>query len=139
LRLTEFTDFGLRAMMRLAAEPGRLFTTDEIAALFGISRHHLTKIVQQLSRSGYIVTARGAGGGIRLARPPERIRLGELVRSLERGQALVECFRADGGACALTPACRLKGKLAGAQRAFYRELDHATLADCLYRPRRSAA
>lgn len=139
MRLTEFTDFGLRAMMRLAAEPDRLFTTDEIAALFGISRHHLTKIVQQLSRSGYIATSRGAGGGIRLSRPPTEIRLGELIQSLEQKQALVECFQADGGACDLTPACRLKGKLATAEKAFYRELDHSTLADCIYRPRKSAA
>lgn len=139
MRLTEFTDFGLRAMMRLASEPDRLFTTEEIAALFGISRHHLTKIVQQLSRSGYVSAMRGAGGGVRLGRPPKDIRLGELIQSLEHKQAMVECFQADGGACDLTPSCRLKGKLAIAEQAFYRELDHSTLADCVYRPRRSGA
>lgn len=139
MRLTEFTDFGLRAMMRLAAEPGRLFTTDEIAAQFGISRHHLTKIVQHLSRTGYITTTRGAGGGMRLSRPPGDIRLGELVQALEQKQALVECFQTDGGACGLTPSCRLKGRLASAEMTFYRDLDRSTLADCIYRPRKSAA
>ena len=133
VRLTEFTDFGLRAMMRLAAEPNRLFTTEDI------SRHHLIKIFQHLSRSGYIVTFRGAGGGVRLSRPPQKIRLGELVQSLEQKQALVECFRLGGGACSLTPSCRLKGKLATAEDAFYQELDRSTLADCVYRPHKHVA
>jgi Rrf2 family nitric oxide-sensitive transcriptional repressor len=139
VRLTEFTDFGLRAMMRLAAEPNRLFTTEEISEQFGISRHHLIKIFQHLSRSGYIVTFRGAGGGVQLSRPPQKIRLGELVQSLEQKQALVECFRLGGGACSLTPSCRLKGKLATAEDAFYQELDRSTLADCVYRPHKHVA
>ena len=45
MRLTAFTDYGLRALMRLAGEPERLFTTEEIAREFDISRHHLTKVV----------------------------------------------------------------------------------------------
>jgi Rrf2 family nitric oxide-sensitive transcriptional repressor len=138
MRLTEFTDYGLRAMMRLAGEPQRLFTTDEIAADFGLSRHHLTKIVQALAAQGFLATQRGAGGGFRLARPPEEIKLGELVRVLEERHALVECFRADGGHCILTPRCRLKSKLAAARQAFYRELDSSTLADCAYPLRRAA-
>lgn len=132
MHLTAFTDFGLRALMRLAGDPGRTFTTDEIATEFAISRHHLTKVVRDLARAGYIATQRGAGGGFRLARPAAAIRLGDVVRDLEQRQALVECFRADGGACALTPRCRLKGRLAAAREAFLRELNASTLADCAY-------
>ena len=138
MRLTLFTDFALRALMRLAGEPTRSFATSEIAAEFGISRNHLAKIVRNLADSGFITTQRGAGGGFALARPPQAITLGEIVRALEDGQALVECFREDGGACVLTPRCRLKGRLAAAREAFLRELDATTLAECAYPARPKA-
>jgi Rrf2 family transcriptional regulator, nitric oxide-sensitive transcriptional repressor len=141
MRLTSFTDFALRALMRLAGEPQRLFATNEIAAEFGISRNHLAKVVRDLADGGFIATQRGAGGGFSLARSPQSITLGEVVRKLEEPSALVECFREDGGHCVLTPRCRLKGRLAAAREAFLRELDATTLAECAYapRPRRSPA
>lgn len=135
MRLTAFTDFALRALMRLAAEPDRSFSTNEIAAEFGISRHHLIKVVRDLANGGFVSTQRGVGGGFRLARPPKAITLGEVVRALEQRHALVECFREDGGNCVLTPRCRLKARLAAAQEAFMRELDTTSLAECAY-PRR---
>jgi Rrf2 family nitric oxide-sensitive transcriptional repressor len=140
MRLTTFTDFALRALMRLAGEPARTLSTSEIAAEFGISRNHLAKVVRDLADNGFISTQRGAGGGFSLARPAASITLGEVVRALEGQSALVECFRDDGGACALTARCRLKARLAAAREAFMRELDKTTLADCAYpgQPRRSA-
>ena len=71
MRLTSFTDFALRALMRLAGEPTRSFATNEIAAEFGISRNHLAKVVRDLADGGFISTQRGAGGGFTLARPPQ--------------------------------------------------------------------
>jgi len=132
MRLTAYTDFGLRALMRLAGEPGRSFTTDEIATEFAISRHHLIKVVRGLAEAGYVTTQRGASGGFKLARPPKSITLGQVVRDLEEDQPLVECFRTDGGACVLTPRCRLKKRLAAARQAFLDELDATTLAECAY-------
>lgn len=138
MRLTAFTDFGLRALMRLAGEPERAFSTEEIATEFDLSRHHLTKVVRDLAAAGFVTTRRGAGGGFKLARPASKITLGDVVRQLEQGQAIVECFRSDGGNCALTPRCRLKTKLDAAHAAFLRELDRTTLAECAYpaRPRK---
>jgi Rrf2 family transcriptional regulator, nitric oxide-sensitive transcriptional repressor len=137
MRLTSFTDFALRALMRLAGEPQRIFATSEIAAEFGISRNHLAKVVRDLASGGFIITQRGIGGGFCLARPPQSITLGEVVRALEGTSALVECFREDGGDCVLLPRCRLKARLAAAREAFMRELDATTLAECAYpaRPR----
>jgi Rrf2 family nitric oxide-sensitive transcriptional repressor len=137
MRLTSFTDFALRALMRLAGEPTRSFATNEIAAEFGISRNHLAKVVRDLADGGFIRTQRGAGGGFSLARAPQSITLGEVVRVLEARHALVECFRGDGGNCVLTPRCRLKARLAAARDAFMRELDATTLAECAY-PARSS-
>jgi Rrf2 family nitric oxide-sensitive transcriptional repressor len=132
MRLTAFTDFGLRALMRLAGEPDRSFSTAEIAAEFGISRHHLIKVIGDLARAGFVTTQRGGRGGFCLARPAQTISLGDVVRALEARHAMVECFRDDGGTCVLTPRCRLKGHLASAREAFLRELDRTMLAECAY-------
>ena len=134
MRLTMFTDFGLRALMRLAGEPHRSFSTSEVATEFGISRNHLIKVVRELVGRGFVATQRGAGGGFRLARAPQSITLGEIVRALEQRHAVVECFRDDGGSCVLKPHCRLKARLAAAREAFMRELDATTLAECAYSP-----
>lgn len=133
MRLTSFTDFGLRVLMRLAGAPDQAFTTAGIAREFAISHNHLTKVVRELAAAGYLETRRGAAGGLRLARPAKDITLGEVVRDLEH-EALVECFRSDGGSCVLMPRCRLRQRLAAAQEAFLAELGQTTLADCAWRP-----
>ena len=134
MRLTSFTDYGLRALMRMAGEPDRTFSTAEIAAEFGISRDHLTKTIAALATAGIVETRRGAGGGAVLAQRPDRLRLGDIVAVLERRSALVECFAVDGGACVITPSCRLKGILAGARSRFLQDLNTYTLADCALTP-----
>jgi Rrf2 family transcriptional regulator, nitric oxide-sensitive transcriptional repressor len=129
MRLTSFTDYGLRALMRLAASPDKGISTAALADEFQLSRHHLIKIITALAQAGVVTTRRGGGGGVTLARPPHQIRLGEVVRLLESGQALVECLAADGGACTITDGCRLKARLRHAEAAFLADLDRSTLAD----------
>lgn len=128
MRLLASTDFALRVLMRLAAEPSRHRSTEALARELGVLRNHLHKIVQELVEAGFARTLRGARGGVMLARPAEGLTLGEVVRRLERGQAMVECFRADGGACRLTPDCRLKSTLWLAREAFLATLDGQPLA-----------
>lgn len=134
MRLTAFTDYGLRMLMRMASAPDRAFSTAELAEEFGLSRNHLAKIMQRLAGAGLIQTRRGGGGGAELARPANEIRLGTIIRLLEEGQPLVECLSADGGACNLTPRCRLKARLRSAEIAFLSELDQSTLADIALEP-----
>lgn len=136
MRLTSFTDYGLRALMRMAGEPERAFSTADLAAEFGLSRHHLAKIMQRLAAGGFVATRRGAGGGAVLARDPGEIRLGAVVCLLEEGQALVECFAPGGGDCTITGRCRLKAQLRAAEEAFLGTLDRSTLADIAL-PRRA--
>ncbi len=129
MRLTLFTDYGLRMLMRMAGAPGRGFSTAEIAQEFGLSRHHLTKIIQKLAQAGYVTTRRGGGGGAMLARAASEIRLGSVIRLLEEGQPLVECFATSGGDCTINGRCRLKARLRSAEAAFLSDLDRSTLAD----------
>ncbi len=133
MRLTSFTDYGLRMLMRMAAEPERAFSTADLAEEFGLSRHHLTKIMQRLAQGGIVETRRGGGGGAVLARSADRIRLGALVRLLEESQPLVECF-ATGGDCSIDGRCRLKARLRAAEAAFLADLDRSTLADIALEP-----
>ena len=137
MRLTSFTDYGLRMLMRMASAPGSAFSTADLADEFGLSRNHLAKIMQRLSRVGLIETRRGGGGGAALARPASEIRVGTVVRLLEEGQPLVECFGAD-STCTLDRGCGLKTRLRGAEAVFYEELDRATLQDIALAPAHSA-
>lgn len=133
MRLTHFTDFGLRMLMRMAGSPERAFSTAELADELGLSRHHLTKIMQRLAKAGIVETRRGRGGGAVLARSPREISVGSIVRLLEEGQPLVECFAPDGGRCTLAGACRLKMRLRSASAAFLADLDRSSLADVAVR------
>ena len=133
MRLSSFSDYNLRVLMYLGVHPDRLTTIAEIARAHAISENHLMKVVHQLGRSGYIETVRGKGGGMRLARAPREIVLGEVIRQTEVDLALVECFAAD-SACRVEAACRLKGILGEALAALFRVLDGYTLADLLEKP-----
>jgi len=88
--------------------------------------------VQRLAAGGFVLTQRGAMGGFTLAKPPAKISVGDVVRHLEARYPIVECFRADGGACVLTRRCRLKSALKRAADAFLAELDKTSLAECAY-------
>jgi len=126
VQLTSFTDYGLRALIYMAALPAEKMTNiSEVTAVYNVSRHHMVKIINQLSREGFITAVRGKNGGIRLARPAGTIRLGDVVRALEP-LALVNC---SSDFCHITPACRLKFILQQAVHNFLEELDRHTLAD----------
>ncbi|MCA1779371.1 MAG: Rrf2 family transcriptional regulator [Xanthomonadaceae bacterium] len=130
MRLTQYTDFSIRVLIYLGLHPDRRCTIQEIAEGYGISRNHLMKVVQQLAGSGFVVSARGSGGGLTLPRSPEQINLADVVAEMEPDFAMVECFR-DNNECVITPACRLPPMLARATRAYLDVLRGYTLADLL--------
>ena len=135
MKLTTFSDYTLRVLMFLALHRDRLATIPEIAAAYDISENHLMKVVHQLARSGVIESVRGKGGGVRLAREPEAIRLGQVVRASEGSAPIVECLSGDAGACRIAPACRLATLLVRAFDALFATLDEYTLADLVRAPR----
>lgn len=131
MHLTQYTDFALRTLIALAVAPGERATVSQVSRAYQISRHHLVKVAGRLAELGYIETTRGKGGGMRLARRPHRIGMGEVVRAMEAELGVVECLTAGGGSCVIAPACRLKTILSAATQRFLEELDQYTLADML--------
>ena len=128
MRLTTFSDYALRVLMYAATAGDRLVTVEETAKAYDISRGHLMKVVNVLTRTGYIKGVRGRSGGFTLAKAPEAINLGEVVRATESDFALVECF-ATGSQCIITSCCRLPHVLNEALNAFIATLERYTLAD----------
>lgn len=120
--------------MFAAANDDRLITIDEVCKVYGISRGHLMKVTNALTREGYLKAVRGRSGGLTLARPPQKIRLGDVVRAMEPDFALVECFGTE-SQCPIARCCRLTGVLREGLRAFNSVLDKYTLADLMLRPK----
>lgn len=129
MRLTYHTDYALRMLVYLALNRGRPSRVADVAESYGISRNHLLKVALRLGRLGYLTNVRGRSGGIALARRPEDINLGDVVRRIEEDFGLVECMRPEGGTCVISPACRLKGVVRKAVEAFLSVFDGYSLAD----------
>lgn len=127
MRLTQYTDYAMRVLIYLGSQPaGQLSSIAEIAHSYGISQNHLMKVVNDLVNAGYLESVRGRYGGVRLARLPHDINVGEVVRHTEEGFALVDC-----GSCLIAPACGLTAALSAALAAFMATLDRYSLDDLL--------
>jgi len=127
MQLTRHTDYAFRVLIYLSSvEEGKLSTVGEIAEIFQVPINHLTKVVQQLGKAGFIITLRGKNGGIRLAHDPESILLGSVVRAMEATLDPVNCSQP---LCRLKINCRLKPILNRAIQSFIQTLDEYTLAD----------
>jgi len=136
MQLSVYSDYAVRVLVQAALRSPERTTVVEVAQTFGISRHHLVKVVHDLGRAGYLVTQRGIGGGFTLARAPEEIRLGDIVRLGEESDRVIDCRDDENRPCRLLPACRLKNVLDEAAAAFFQVLDRYTLGDLIRRPSR---
>jgi Rrf2 family transcriptional regulator, nitric oxide-sensitive transcriptional repressor len=136
LRLTVYTDYALRLLLYLAVKEDGLATIAEVAKSYNISKNHLMKVAHELGLAGFVVSMRGRSGGLRLAKPHEAIRLGDVVRHTEPDMALVPCFNPEASPCAIRPCCVLRTALQRAQGAFLDVLDAYTLRD-LAKPKSS--
>lgn len=124
MQLTRHTDYALRVLIHLAAAPAARATIPEIADTYGLSRNHLMKVIHGLAQGGFITTQRGRGGGFSLARAPQEISIGAVVRHSEPDMRMADC-----ASCAIRPACGLTGILAQATAAFMAVLDGHSLSD----------
>ncbi len=129
MRLTKHSDYALRVLIFVASAEGRQVSNDEVSEAYGISAHHLVKVVGKLGKAGFLAIKRGRAGGFVLAREPEQIRIGEVVAATEPDFAFVECLEPGNQACVLTGSCGLVKPLREAQKAFIDALNRYTLAD----------
>lgn len=134
MQLTKFSDYALRVLMYAHAADDRRVTIEEMAASYRVSRAHLMKVVNALTRAGYLTAVRGRSGGLTLAKSAEEIRLGDVVRATEPDFALVECF-ATGRPCVIIGCCRLPRAMNEALSAFLAALDRHTLASIALKPK----
>ncbi|MFZ5524577.1 MAG: RrF2 family transcriptional regulator [Pseudomonadota bacterium] len=128
MKLTQYSDLGLRLLMYLALRHGETVTIQEVSVRFAVSKNHMVKISHQLTKSGLIESARGRNGGVCLATSPESISVEEALLATEDNFDLVECFGEDNH-CVITDVCRLSKVLDNAREAFFGVLRQVTLAD----------
>ena len=128
MKLTQYSDLGLRMLMYLALRHESTPTIQEVSTRFGVSKNHMVKISHQLTKSGLIESVRGRNGGVRLARSPEKITVEEALYATEDNFDLVECFSSDNH-CIITDVCKLSGVLNSARKAFFGVLRQVSLAE----------
>lgn len=130
VQLTFYSDYSLRVLIYLSRCNKETSTIAEIADFYLISKNHLVKVVHQLAKLGYINSIQGKGGGIKLAKNPADIIIGDVIRKTEPNFTLVECFDKKTNRCVITDVCKLKGLLNQGLSAFFDVLDQYTLLDC---------
>jgi len=130
MKLTTFSDYALRVLMYAGAAGERLVTIEETAKAYRVSQAHLMKVVNMLTKAGYLRGVRGRSGGFTLARPAEQINLGAVMRATEVDFALVECLT-PANQCIISGCCRLPRLMHQALDAFMATFDQYTLADIM--------
>lgn len=128
MQLNKFTDYGLRVLMHLMASAPERVSVNKIATTFDISEHHVAKVASELVKGGFVVSGRGRTGGLLLAKKPDQIVIGEVVRYLAGDVPVAECFTKNQN-CRAYDQCGLRGPLFEAQQAFFTVLDKYTLGD----------
>ncbi len=83
MRLQKATSFALYAVLELAADPLRQLSGTDIAGKYGISAHHLAKVLRDLGRAGLVDAARGVGGGYRFVGNAKRLTLFDVIQIFE--------------------------------------------------------
>ena len=133
MRLSRYTDIGLRALLYVGTRDRRV-SAREVSDAFNVSRDHVTKSLQGLVALGALTSTPGRSGGFTLRRDPREIRLGQIIRDLEPSLALAECFTPD-STCPMTSSCELASALYQARAAFFDSLDRYSIADLIEKDR----
>jgi Rrf2 family nitric oxide-sensitive transcriptional repressor len=131
MRLTMQTDYALRMLIQLGVHSDRLVTVNETALAYQVSKNHMMKVAHRLCLKGFVETVRGNGGGLRLAKRPSEINIGEVVRCIENDFSLVGCFEPRCEDCRISSACLLRSALRKALKSFHDALSEYTLQDLL--------
>jgi FeS assembly SUF system regulator len=134
LRISRLTDYGTMILVHLASRGGGVCSASDVAAGTHVALPTVQKILKVLTRSGLVVSARGAEGGYALGRPPASISAADILDVLEGPVAITECSASD-SQCELESMCQVGGAWQKINKAIRVALDDITLAD-LVRPAR---
>ena len=131
IKLTKRTEYGLIALMHLADREGEVVSVREIGERYPVPKRLLGEALKSLHHAGVVASQRGAGGGFWLARPADRITLGEVVAALEGAPALTSCqdlgaAHAD-GTCDVQPVCPIRSPLQRIRQGIWSLLQSTTL------------
>ncbi len=134
MEISLYSDYSFRVLMYLACNSGDLTQIRNISDAYHISENHLVKVVQHLVRLGFVRSVRGRSGGVRLAKDPSEINLGEVFRRTEPNLKLASCFDEETNTCPLMGICHLQTAFEKALEAFIQVLDQITLAELIKDP-----
>ena len=134
MEISLYSDYSYRVLMYLACNGSGLTQIRTMSEAYQISENHLIKVVQHLVKQGYVISVRGRSGGVRLAKDPSEINLGEVFRRTEPSLKLLNCFDTATTTCPITKICHLQRHFNLALQAFLQQLNQATLADIVAFP-----
>lgn len=129
MRLTKMTSYALRIMIHCGQNPHKKVKTSDIAQAYQITDANVSKVVQLLVRANLLETVRGPGGGLALARAPEDIKIGDIVRATEDTTIQTDCFGQGVDECAILRAVPINRVFDNAVAAFIEVLDRHNLAE----------
>jgi Rrf2 family protein len=134
MKLTRGTDYGMRGMAYLAAQPFEQVTLlHDVARNQEVPESYLAKIFQDLSKAGLVRSHRGAKGGFSLARPANEINLRQVIEALQGPISLNRCLDVR-DVCTRSEDCPMSKVLRKAQEQVLATLDAATLDTLLEEP-----
>jgi Rrf2 family protein len=140
MRLTKQTSYALRILLHCALRPGEQVKAADIAKAYNITEFNVLKIIPLLVHGGFVKTTRGRRGGLKLARDPADIRIGDIVRLTEETHIQADCFGQLHETCLIQPAAPINRIFGNALDAFIEVLDQHTLHDLVSaRPRQRSA
>ncbi|MFB3916166.1 MAG: Rrf2 family transcriptional regulator [Terriglobales bacterium] len=123
-------EYALRALTQLAAQPaGSAILGRELAGQSGVPANYLAKILLSLRNAGMVTTNRGTGGGYRLSRPAQRIRLIEVVELFDGAALHNACILGRDRQCSETTPCSAHGAWRRVRRSYNQFLARTTVAD----------
>lgn len=136
-KLGKLTDYGTVLMTALAVDPARLQTSQELAGSTRLAAPTVAKLLRLLGKAGLVESLRGAHGGYRLARTPDRITVADIVAALEGPIALTECAVHRG--CGIESHCGVRSNWRVINDAIRSALEAVTLAQMTLPLQRAAA
>jgi Rrf2 family protein len=134
LRLTKKADYSLIALKHLASRysdpKNSAASAKEVADSYGIPLPLLSKILQKLTKAGFLVSEHGTNGGYRLSRPPQKITALEVIRAIDGPIILTQCFT-EHEPCDHSARCSVRKPLRRIHEGILRLLNDVTIQNML--------